>query len=117
MKKIVLAGLMFFAVTIVFGQNAYQMKKIDFFVDEAVKEFSLDKKQTKQLHKKRVDYFNDYIAVIKKAKKGELNDEEKKEQLKAVNQTFNKYFSALTGKTRRELGTFLKRIKEETKKI
>ena len=93
------------------------MKKITYFVDAAVKEYSLDKKQAKELLDARTTYFNDYIKVMKAAKDGEISDDEKKTQSNEVNNKFNKYFGELTGKTWNDLKPFFDRVREEMKTL
>ena len=115
MKQIILTLLVFFTVSISFGQDKYQMKKINYFVDAAQKEFSLNAKQTKELLDNRTAYFNDYQKVFSAAKNGEISEDEKKTQVNEVNNKFNKYFNELTGKTWDELKPFNERIREEIK--
>lgn len=111
MKQIILTLLVLLTVTITYGQNKYQLKKINYFVDEAVKEFSLDKDQAKDLLDARKTYFNDYQEIFQAAKEGNITQEEKKEQINGVNQKFNKYFGELTGKNWNELKPFFDKIR------
>jgi len=117
MKQIILSLLVFFTVAVSFGQDKYQMKKINYFVDAAQKEYSLDKKQTKELLDARTAYFNDYQKVFSAAKNGEISDEEKKTQSNEVNNKFNKYFSELTEKNWNELKPFFDRVRDEMKSL
>lgn len=117
MKQIILTLLVFFTVVISFGQDKYQMKKINYFVDAAQKEFSLDKTKTKELLDARTAYFNDYQKVMAAAKSGEISDDEKKTQSNEVNNKFNKYFGELTGKSWNDLKPFFDRVREEMKSL
>jgi len=117
MKQIILTLLVFFTVTVSFGQDKYQMKKVNYFVEAAQKEYSLDKTQTKDLLDARTAYFKEYQKVFSAAKNGEISDDEKKTQSNEVNNKFNKYFSELTGKNANELKPFFERIREEMKAL
>ncbi len=116
MKKILLI-MLFLTVSMSFGQDKYQMKKINYFVDAAQKEYNLDKTKTKELLDARTAYFNDYQKVMAAAKSGEISDDEKKTQSNEINNKFNKYFGELTGKSGNELKPFFDRVREEMKSL
>ncbi|MCW2119011.1 hypothetical protein [Flavobacterium sp. 7A] len=117
MKQITITLLVFFTMSMAFAQDKYQMKKINYFVDAAQKEFNLNKNQTKELLDNRTAYFNDYQKVFSAAKNGEISQSEKKTQVNEVNNKFNKYFNELTGKTWDELKQFNDRVREEMKEL
>ena len=93
------------------------MKKINYFVDAAQIEYSLDKKQTKELLDAWSADFIDYQKVFSAAKNGEISEDEKKTQSNEVNNKFNKYFSELTAKNWNELKPFFDRVREEMKAL
>lgn len=115
MKKIVLAALFMLTATVTFGQNKWQQKKIDYFVEAAAKEFKLDKKQTNKLLKVRTTYFLEYMEIVKKAKSGVITPEEKKSQINAHNQKFNANLKAITGTD--NVQPFLVRMRDELKNV
>ena len=113
MKRIILTLVVALLTTVAFSQNEWQQKKIDYFVDAAAEEFELDKKQTKKLSKIRTAYFLDYMEIIKSAKAGDITQEEKKTKINAHNQKFNDDLKELTGKEKKDIQPFLKRMREE----
>jgi len=115
MKQIIFGLLFLFTATVAFGQNQWQQKKIDYFVEAAAKEFKLDRKQEKQLSKSRTDYFLGYMEIVKKAKKGDISGEEKKNQLNNHNQNFNKSLKEITGED--NIQPFLVKMREELKSL
>lgn len=117
MKKIVLTLLLVVAFTATYGQQKWQMKKINYFVDAAAKEFKLDKKAKEELLKVRTAYFMDYIKTNKKANADGLSKEEKRKKLNAVNQEFNENLREISGKTGAEIQPFLKRMRDELKNV
>lgn len=64
MKQIILTIVVFFTVAVSFGQDKYQMKKVNYFVEAAQKEYSLDKTQRKDLLDARIAYFKEYQKVL-----------------------------------------------------
>lgn len=117
MKKIVLTLVLLVAFTATYGQQKWQMKKINYFVDAAAKEFSLDKKAKAKLLKTRTAYFMDYMKAAKAAKADGLDKTEKRKKLKVLNQAFNKNLLEITGKTGKEIQPFLKKMREELKDV
>lgn len=117
MKKIVLTLLLVVAFTATYGQQKWQMKKINYFVDEAAKEFNLDKKAKAKLLDARTVYFMDYMKTMKEAKEEALEQDEKRKKLNAVNQKFNTDLREITGKGREEIQPFLQRMRKELKNV
>ncbi|MDW5288065.1 hypothetical protein [Formosa sp. PL04] len=117
MKKILFILMLVCSFSSAFAQNKTQEKKINYFVDAANKEFSLDKAQTKSLLKARNTYVSEYMAVTKDFKAGTLTQDEKKTKLNVVNGDFNQSFSDITGKTQQELKPFSERMQTELKKV
>ena len=117
MKKIILTLLLVVAFTATYGQQKWQMKKINYFVDAAAKEFNLDKKAKAKLLEVRTSYFMDYMKTMKKAKADGLEKDERRKKLTAVNQEFNKNLREISGKNGREIQPFLKRMRQELKDL
>lgn len=117
MKKIILTLLLVVAFTATYGQQKWQMKKINYFVDAAAKEFKLDKNAKEKLLKVRTAYFMDYIKTNKQAKIDGLSKDEKRKKLNAVNQNFNKKLREISGKNGSEIQPFLKRMRDELKDV
>ncbi|MBU2950986.1 hypothetical protein KO493_09775 [Tamlana agarivorans] len=115
MKRVILGILFLLTITVTFGQSKWDQKKIDYFVDEAVKEFHLDKKQQKELLKERTNYILDYKEVSKKAKAGEITGEEKKTQLNECNNNFVETLKTISGED--NVQPFLLRMRDELKKV
>ncbi|TYA92136.1 hypothetical protein [Seonamhaeicola marinus] len=115
MKKIIALAAFLCVVSMSFGQNKWQQKKIDYFVEAAAKEFKLDKKQTTKLSKVRTTYFLEYMEIVKKAKSGAITQEEKKSQINAHNQKFNTNLKAITGTD--NVQPFLVRMRNELKNV
>ncbi|WP_066627790.1 hypothetical protein [Labilibacter marinus] len=116
MKKWVLTMAMVVICSVAFAQ-AWQEKKIQYFVDEATLEFSLNEEQQEQLLKERTEYVSQFSDINKKSKNGQITEEEKKTQVKTINKAFTTYLSGITGKTNKELQPFLKRVREELKSV
>lgn len=117
MKKIILTLVLLVAFTATYGQQKWQMKKINYFVDAAAKEFNLDKKAKAKLLKVRTAYFMDYMKTMKAAKAEGLEKSERQKKLNAVNQEFNKNLREISGKTGQEIQPFLKRMRTELKDV
>lgn len=115
MKRLLLTIALVLTVGLTFGQNQWQQKKIDYFVEAAVKEFKLDKKQARELMKVRTTYFLEYMEIVKKAKNGALTQDEKKSKINAHNQQFNKDLKALTETD--NVQPFLIRMRDELKNV
>ncbi|CAH8284190.1 hypothetical protein EV196_103295 [Mariniflexile fucanivorans] len=115
MKQIILVLILTMAVSTTFGQDKWQQKKIDYFVEAATKEFKLDNKQKKELLVLRTDYFNDYMVIIKNGKEGEITEEEQKTQLNEHNQNFNIKLKEITGSN--NIQPFLVRMRDELKNV
>lgn len=112
MKKLVLVLVMMASFTGLNAQNKTQEKKIKYFVEAAVKEFSLNADQHKQLLDARNAYITDYMKVSKSAE-----GDDKKSKLNEVNKSFNQVLSEITGKTFSELQPFLARMRDELPNI
>lgn len=117
MKKIILTLLFVFSLSVTFGQNKWQMKKINYFVDSAAKEFNFDQKQKEEFLKLRTAYFLDYAAAFKEAKDKNLDKEAKRQLLGPINQRSIKDLAKISGKTIQELQPFLKRMRTEMKNV
>lgn len=117
MKQIILTLVVLFTVTVSFGQNKWQQKQINHFVDAAQTEFNLDDAQVKELTSFRTDMVLDYSALQKKVKAGEITEDEKKAQGKEISKTFNKKLIKLTGKSYQELAPFMDRLRKEIKNL
>lgn len=117
MKKIFLTLLLVVGFSSVYGQQKWQMKKINYFVDAAAKEFNLDKDAKAKLLEVRTAYFLDYMKTMKEAKAAGLEQAEKRKKLNAVNQEFNKNLREISGKTGQEIQPFLKRMRDELKNV
>ncbi|MDO7173106.1 hypothetical protein [Mariniflexile sp. AS56] len=112
MKKLALVLIMIASFTGVYAQNKTQDKKIKYFVEAAVKEFSLNEDQHKELLDARNAYITDYMTAAKSSE-----GEEKKTKLNEVNTKFNQILAKITGKTNGELQPFLARMREELPKV
>lgn len=117
MKKLILLLLVTVSFSTVYGQNKKQEKKIKYFVEAAVQEYDLNKDQEKQLLDARNAYITEYMAVMKDFKAENINADEKKEKMGAINKGFNKTFAELTGKKMKDLQPFFKRMREELKNV
>ena len=117
MKKIVLTFVLLVSFTVTYGQQKWQMKKINYFVDAAVKEFNLDKDAKAKLLEVRTSYFMDYMKTMKEAKAEGLEQAEKRKKLNGVNQSFNKDLREISGKNGKEIQPFLKRMRLELKDV
>jgi len=115
MRRLILVLTLIMAVSTTFGQDKWQQKKIDYFVEAAVKEFKLDNRQGKELLKTRTDYFNDYMVIIKNGKDGKISEEEQKTQLNEHNQNFNIKLKEITGAD--NIQPFLVRMRDELKNV
>lgn len=107
---------MTFFCTTLFSQNLKE-KKINYFVEEAQKEFKLTNDQAKELLEARTVMANESADILKKAKNNEITKEEQAEKQKVVNQNFKKVFEKLTGKTNKELEPFYDKMREEIQKL
>lgn len=83
------------------------------FAEMAAEEFNLSKEQQTALYERKLQHYIEQDKVKKKAKKENLTKEEKK----APNASFGKYFRKLTGKTYDELKPFYEKVQKELKKI
>ena len=117
MKKIVLTLVLLVAFTATYGQQKWQMKKINYFVDAAAKDFNLDKEAKAKLLKVRTAYFMNFMKTMKAAKAEGLEQAERRKKLKVINQAFNKDLIEITGKTGKEIQPFLKKMREELKDV
>jgi len=105
--------LFFFIATAAFGQNAYQQKKIDFFVTKATTHFKLTKKQSQKLLKSRTQYFLGYVEIMQNEKSGDISKEERIKQIKVHNQKSIDYLQELTGAEMTDLNQFLSSTRKE----
>jgi len=117
MKKIILIAVLLVVSVTAFGQNKWQQKQINYFVDAATTEYSLDNKQVKELTKARVEMVNEYSEIGKEVKAGTLSDEDKKVRGQETSKKFQKVMSKLTGESYQELKPFYERMREELKNL
>ena len=117
MKKLAFVFVLFLTITTAFGQNKWQQKQINHFVDSAVKEYSLNDDQKKELTTSRTTVIMAYIDSAEKAKNGEMTVEEKKELTQQASNDFNSAFTKITGKTYKEVQPFLQKMQEEIKNL
>ena len=111
MKQIIIALVLIGSITTAFGQNKWQQKQINYFVEAATKEYNLNEGQVKELHDARVEMVNAYSEA------GTLSDDDRKAKVKEIAQNFQKVLGQLTGKTYAEFSPFLDRMREELKNI
>lgn len=117
MKKILLVLLVLMVTQTTIGQNKWQQKQINYFVEEATKEYDLNKSQVKDLKKARLEMVTGYSNLSKISKEGKISDEEKKEKGKVIGQDFQKKMIEITGKTYKEITPFFKRMRIELKNL
>jgi polyhydroxyalkanoate synthesis regulator phasin len=117
MKRIILVLTLIMAVSTTFGQNKWQQKQINHFVDSAVKEYNLSDDQKKDLTEARITVIMSYINSAEKVKNGEMTADEKKETTQKASNDFNSFLIKMTGKTYQELKPFLDRMQEEIKNL
>ena len=117
MKKILLTFVVLFTITVSFGQNKWQQKQINYFVDAAVKEYNLNEEQKKELTEIRTTVIMAYINGAKKVKAGEITKEENKETTQNASKVFNSKFGKMIGKNYKEFSPFLQKIGKEIKNL
>ncbi|WP_111706178.1 hypothetical protein [Lutibacter citreus] len=117
MKRIILTLVLLVTVTVTFGQNKWQQKQINHFVNATKTEFNLDDAQTKDLTSFRTAMVLDYFSLQKKAKANEITKDEKKAQSKEISTTFHNKLIKLTGKPYKELVPFMNKMREELKNL
>ena len=117
MKHFILALVLVGSISTAFGQNKWQQKQINHFVDSAVKEYSLSDDQKKDLTEARITVIMSYINSAEKVKNGEMTADEKKETTQKASNDFNSFLIKMTGKTYQELKPFLDRMQEEIKNL
>ena len=117
MKRIILTLLVVLTVSVTFGQNKWHQKQINYFVDAAVKEYSLNEEQKKELTEIRTTVIMAYIDGQQEVKDGERTQEENKEITKQASNVFNSKFGEMIGKTYNEFSPFLQKIAKEIKEL
>lgn len=105
--------LFFLIATSAFGQNAFQQKKIDYFVTKATAYFKLTEKQSQKLLKSRTQYFLGYIEIMQNERSGAISTEERIKQIKIHNQKSIDYLQKLTGAEMANLNQFLSSTRKE----
>ena len=115
MKRIILVLTLLMAVTASFAQDKWQQKQINYFVDSAVKEYSLSENQQKELMTLRTTVVMSYVNSAQKVKDGEMTADEKKEVTSQASKDFNIAMTKITGKSYAELQPFFQRMQEEMK--
>ena len=81
MKKIVLLFSMIAFCAVMFGQNLKE-RKIQYFVDAATKEYSLNQEQQKELLNVRTGFVDELSSIFAQFKNGEITKEEQIEKQK-----------------------------------
>ena len=117
MKRILLTLVVILTVSLSFGQNKWQQKKIDYFVEAAVKEYNLNDEQKAELIDFRTKMVMDYAEAQKAKKSGEATQEETKKKNQSFANEFHNKFIKLTGKSYKELEPFLDRVRQELKEL
>lgn len=117
MKRIILVLVLVMAVTSSFGQDKWQQKQINYFVDSAVKEFSLSETQKKELLDARTKVVMTYVNSAEKVKNGEMTADEKKEIGQAASKEFNMLMTKMTAKSYNDLQPFFQKMQEEMKNV
>ncbi|KZS38846.1 hypothetical protein AWE51_14795 [Aquimarina aggregata] len=116
MTKIFIILFLFVASTAYYGQGKRHEKQNAYYVEEATKEFNLDEEQQTKLSNFRMDMVNTYITSTTSFKAGNISQEELKNVTKKASETFHNKLSKLTGKTHKEMQTWLKSMREKLKK-
>lgn len=116
MKRIILVLVLVMAVTSSFGQDKWQQKHIDYFVESAVKEYSLSETQKKDLAVMRTTVVMSYVNSAEKVKNGEMTVDEKKAFTQNATKDFNIGFTKMLGKSYAEIQPFLQKMQEEIAK-
>lgn len=116
MKRIILVLVLVMAVTTTFGQDKWQQKHIDYFVDSAVKEYSLNDTQKKDLAVMRTAVVMAYVNSAEKVKNGEMTADEKKEFTQNATKDFNIGLTKMLGKSYAEVQPFLQKMQEDIAK-
>ncbi|WP_282080373.1 hypothetical protein [Aquimarina algiphila] len=117
MKKIILTILLAITFITTYGQNKYQERQNNYFVEAAAKEFNLNESQKNELKDIRMTMVSAYINANKQEKNGDIVAEEKKRKTMEASKIFNNAVIKLTGKTYEELKPFFSRMREELKKV
>lgn len=117
MKQLAITFVLFLTLTTAFGQNKWQQKQINHFVDSAAKEYALSEDQKTELTEVRTMVIMSYINSAEKVKSGEMTVEEKKETTQQASNDFNLAFTKMTGKTYKEVQPFLQKMQEEIKNL
>ncbi len=92
-------------------------KKVNYFVDETVKEYNLSEDHKSDLHEFYSVQAKAVAAINKEVKAGNKTKEEAKVIYKKNNQELTAFLSKMTGKTKKELRPFLDRVREEMKSV
>ncbi len=117
MKKILITLLLFVTFTVVYGQNKYQERQNNHYVEAAAKEFNLDKKQQVELSEIRMEMVSAYISSNKSFKAGDITQDEKKGITKEASKVFHNKLSEITGKTYAEMKDWLVEMRKELKTV
>jgi hypothetical protein len=117
MKKTFLVLTIMLTATVTFGQNKWQEKQINHFVEVTAKEYGLDAAKKAELLEARKSLVLGYNELNQKDKAGEITKEEKQELTKEGNRNFHMAITKLTGKSYKELEPFLEKMREELKNL
>ena len=117
MKKLIIALLLFATVTTSFAQGKFHERQNTAYIEAAAKEFDLDEKQQVELSDFRMEMVKAYITSNKAFKAEEITKEEKKKLTKEASKVYHNKLSELTGKAYKEMQPWLKKMREELKKV
>ncbi|GJM64261.1 hypothetical protein [Persicobacter diffluens] len=111
MKNLILIIVFFLALNTSFAQHASREAKIQYFVEQSVQEFKLDKKQAKKLKEARVEYIAVLSEAQQKFKNGSISKDQQLEINKNASKDFKSFMGQLTGYTPGELDEALAKIR------
>ena len=117
MKKLIIALLLFVSVATSYGQGKFHERQNTAYIEAAAKEFNLDGKQQAELSEIRMEMVKAYITSNKSFKADEITKEEKKELTKEASKVYHNKLSKLTGKAYKDMQPWLKKMREELKKV
>ncbi|WP_346882156.1 hypothetical protein [uncultured Algibacter sp.] len=117
MKRALLVLLMVTAFANVGAAQSSHQRKTEYFVEEATKEFKLNRKKRKELLQIRQKYVKDFVGAGKEFRKGNITAEEKQKEFNRINTKFKEDFGRLTGKTQIELGVFMTWMRKELPRL
>ena len=117
MKKLIIALLLFASVATSYAQGKFHDRQNEAYIEAAAKEFDLNEKQQTELSEIRMEMVKVYITSNKSFKAGDITKEEKKELTKEASKTYHNKLAKLTGKAYKDMQPWLKKMREELKKV